>query len=104
MTLEPCSGCARHVRDDEARCPFCGAALRSRRAPRRGHVAHLPRAALLAAPALALGIAAAACGGAQREPSATIYGGPPVPAEDGGVAPPDGSSTNSPPRAAAPAK
>ena len=32
MTLEVCNHCARHVRPDEAACPFCGT---SRRSPAR---------------------------------------------------------------------
>jgi hypothetical protein len=59
--LTLCTECSRHVRADEARCPFCSGALAPPVAPRR---AGRGRAALLFGATLAL----AACGGSQPAP------------------------------------
>lgn len=61
MQLIVCGGCARHIREAEGPCPFCGA---SAEAP--GSTAG--RAALMAAITVAAGLTLAAC-----------YGGPPRP-------------------------
>ena len=68
IRLEKCTSCARHVRQSEASCPFCGAVLpasfrvpRARPSPARG----LSRAALWALGASSVGLVAplAACSG-----------------------------------------
>jgi hypothetical protein len=55
-TLEPCPGCQRHVKIDEASCPFCGAALAEHfeRLPARS----LPRTRLTRAALFAFGVGA----------------------------------------------
>ncbi len=62
MKLRPCSECLRHVRGDEAVCPFCQASLVL--APDAGSDlgARLPRAARAALGAAAV-VAIAGCGG-----------------------------------------
>lgn len=62
MNLIVCGGCGRHVRDDDATCPFCGSA-----AAREGASAGV-RAGLATALAVAAGLGLQAC-----------YGGPPRP-------------------------
>lgn len=77
ISLRICPGCARHVRADEARCPFCAVALD---AQPRAHVheapSHRARAALIAG---ALTLAACNSGPSNSyDPStAGAYGGPP---------------------------
>lgn len=75
--LVPCSGCQRHVRLDEAACPFCGGSIDTAKARPEG----VTGAGLSRAAALALGTAlAAACstpGGQPNDPGAALYGGPP---------------------------
>jgi hypothetical protein len=58
MTYTPCSTCRRHVRADEARCPFCGASIGSASARRD------LRSAGARATRYAVGVAFAALGGA----------------------------------------
>jgi hypothetical protein len=62
--LHPCPGCKRHVRAEEARCPFCGGALPAPRAasslPRA--LGRMSRAALFAATAAGATLAGAAAG------------------------------------------
>ena len=50
MSLRPCVACSRHLRPAEGKCPFCGS---------------------LAAAAIAIGLAFAACGGNAAEPAPT---------------------------------
>lgn len=75
IALRLCQGCARHVRADEDRCPFCAGALEAQ--PRTlVHEAPSNRArAALIAGALALG----ACnnGNTYEASTAGAYGGPP---------------------------
>ena len=103
--LAACPSCARHVRTDERRCPFCEAALppslRSTPAVETPAV-RLSRAALYAVGVGALSLSSAqGCGSTAMPP----YGAPPPPVdsgtgsggdaatEDTGTAgPPDGSS------------
>jgi hypothetical protein len=62
QNLTPCPGCARHIQVDEARCPFCRAALAAPAAPiaaRPWPGARLGRAALLAYGSVA--VAASGC-------------------------------------------
>jgi len=62
VELMVCEGCGRHVREVEAQCPFCAAAVgRSARAT-------APRATVAACLAVAAGLSLQAC-----------YGGPPRP-------------------------
>jgi hypothetical protein len=62
MSLVPCADCSRHIRDDEAACPFCGARVK-RIAQRRAIASSRPmsRAAVLFVGAAA----AAGCGGVE---------------------------------------
>ena len=76
MTLVPCSGCARHVRVTEARCPFCEAAVRVPEVLPRDPSSRLGRAAIFAfgtSTAVLVGTLAGCSGG-----PAAIYGGPPT--------------------------
>lgn len=78
MKLVACTGCARHVRCDEAACPFCGRAT----APCASADGAAPPAALSRAALVFLGASAiAACGKTDRtydpEPVA-VYGPPPM--------------------------
>jgi hypothetical protein len=83
--LAACTSCARHVRVDEAACPFCGAplddAFRALPAP-RAFAARLGRAALYALGAAGTVSVTMACGGGSPQPP---YGAPP-PICDGGDA------------------
>jgi hypothetical protein len=62
--LHPCPGCKRHVRTEEARCPFCGGAMPAPRAasslPRA--LGRMSRTALFAATAAGATLAGAAAG------------------------------------------
>jgi hypothetical protein len=92
MGLFLCSGCARHVRNDGAACPFCGASERQaivKPKPR------MSRSALIGAAAVAL-----ACSSSQPQDDAGTqdsgsdslqgaYGGPPIDAAAGNDAAPD---------------
>ena len=74
MKLVPCAACARHMKAEEARCPFCDAAVIAVAAPAPmadAHVFTRSRAALMfGAATLATAI------GASCTP-APAYGGPP---------------------------
>lgn len=73
MSLRPCQGCGRHVRNTETTCPFCATTLEA--APERASVV-LPRAgraAIMAFGAIATTANAAGCGGI-----VAAYGTPPV--------------------------
>ena len=77
LSLRICPGCARHVRADEDRCPFCALALDARP---RAHVHEAP--SQRARTALIVGaLTLAACNSGQSnsyDPSAASgYGGPP---------------------------
>lgn len=76
----PCGSCARHVRNDEPRCPFCDAAIKTRTpmAPRRPG----RRLARLAGAALSAGVVASGCG---SDSSSVPDGAPPVDAGNGVV-------------------
>ncbi len=77
MQLIACEGCARHVRADEASCPFCGAAIEvANEAPRPLPAGRLGRAAVFLFGA-AIGGTAVGCGSVTP-----AYG---VPPGDGGV-------------------
>lgn len=66
MDLALCSGCRRHVRADEAACPFCGAAVREA-APSLPAAPHLSRSQRYAiGAALAAGALSACRGGSAR--------------------------------------
>jgi hypothetical protein len=56
----PCPACARHVRDGDAACPFCGLAIAQASAAARPPMARMSRAALLAVSA-ASALAATDC-------------------------------------------
>ncbi len=71
MSLRPCTGCGRHVRNTENTCPFCATALEA--VPERAPIV-LPRAGRAAIMAFgALATTTAACGGI-----APAYGSPAV--------------------------
>lgn len=70
MSLRPCTGCGRHVRNTENSCPFCATTLEA--VPERAPIV-LPRAGRAAIMAFgALASTTAACGGI-----APAYGTPP---------------------------
>jgi len=60
--MTPCPECARHVRDEDAACPFCGAAIVAAPRPRVQLVGRVTRAAVFSA-------ALVACGGKKDEPA-----------------------------------
>lgn len=81
--LAPCPSCRRHVKLDEAACPFCQSAFTSPLVPVEGDGARrLPRVAAIA---LAAGVAttAACTGGAQPLYGVAMDGGD-EPADDAG--------------------
>jgi hypothetical protein len=92
----PCGTCARHVKQGDAACPFCGAATRKAAPPAALSAAgRLSRSALFAAGAVGAALATTDCTSASPQPA---YGGVVTPASDaasgsssGGVT--DGSST-----------
>ncbi len=65
--LEPCPACRRHVRTDEAACPFCAAALPAH-PPRRFLPGPFTRAAVFAGASLAT----TACGGKTKPADAPL--------------------------------
>ncbi|HEX7671432.1 MAG TPA: hypothetical protein VF395_17685, partial [Polyangiaceae bacterium] len=74
-SLVPCPECNRHVRRNEAECPFCGASVLVAIAatPERAMpTARLSRSALVAFAAVSVG--AAGCGGS--EVATPVYGAP----------------------------
>lgn len=88
MTLAPCTGCGRHVRLDEASCPFCGEGVAERPRVPSTRVGRLTRAAIFY-----LGASAAVVGCDDPGPAA-IYGGPPPPET---IAQPYGAPADPPP-------
>lgn len=91
MRLVPCERCARHVREDEASCPFC-----AQQRPRRARAAVR---AVLAASALVT----VACGGPAAETSESSTNGTPAETSAGDERPADetrdehaGDETNAP--------
>lgn len=83
MSLAPCSGCARHIRLDEAACPFCGE--RFERAPDvtgSRFVLGVSRAVLVFGSLVALSSVTESC--SEPRAAVSIYGGPPPMVEDGG--------------------
>lgn len=91
----PCPACARHVRQGDEACPFCGAK------PSPANELRLPSARLSRAALLALGaagaVAATDCSSTSQQ---GLYGGVSIP-YDGG-APDDGASSPSDAAASAP--
>lgn len=85
--LAPCAGCGRHVRLEDAACPFCGGTAR-RRVPPPRVARSLTRAAIFY-----LGATLAGCDrSAEPEPEESIvqpYGAPPDPQPDPEPPPPD---------------
>jgi hypothetical protein len=83
MQLWPCTGCSRHLKRSDARCPFCGVAVsaRSEPTPTRTAAGRLSRAALFAAGAMGAAVTTTDCGGPAIQPP---YGGAPVQPTDGG--------------------
>ncbi len=97
MKFIPCSACARHVRDGDRTCPFCGVEVSRVDAPRARTVAgHLSRSALLAVSALGAAVAATDC-----SPSSSIapYGTPPTlgDAADNSPPPPEDAASEAAP-------
>lgn len=81
--LRPCPDCQRHVRSEEARCPFCDAALPSAPAPQPSNTARLGRAAAFVAGAAIVAGAVTAAGCGDRPPpkdpnTQKPYGAPPA--------------------------
>jgi hypothetical protein len=80
MTLQPCVACGRHVRVEDAACPFCGAPV-DEAEPRPSLRGRVSRAAVFAAASLA------ACGSHDAKPAegsadnvmVSGYGAAPVP-------------------------
>lgn len=71
--LRPCTGCQRHVRAHETRCPFCDVELEAVASlPARGSNVPLTRAAILFASATAV---AACTGGSDPGPSSSTSSG-----------------------------
>jgi hypothetical protein len=68
--LEPCPGCRRHVRVDDASCPFCATALGATGEARVLSSPRLTRAAVFAGAALVS--ATAGCGGKGHGPETTV--------------------------------
>lgn len=96
--LAPCPSCARHVRHDEAACPFCAATLTPREATvdDEGNVGlRLSRRALLLAASAGLSgcVPVALYGGpplrAPEPATQTIDGGLPTPVDAGPAPSPD---------------
>jgi hypothetical protein len=81
--LLPCPSCARHVRQTEAGCPFCGASLSLADAPAR------------ALPTRRLGRAATFAFGAVIVMSVSACGGTSNPGNDSGIAPAYGAPADS---------
>jgi hypothetical protein len=81
-SLSPCPECQRHVRTDEARCPFCGASCSASPAL-AAEVSPSRISQRAAAIAMSVSLAAAACGDPQPNAIA-IYGAPSPPASLGG--------------------
>jgi hypothetical protein len=77
--LAPCTVCARHIRVDEAACPFCGKSI------------GLLRRRALAALGVTLALATAGC-----PRSGNKYGAPPPPAPSAEMPPAAGSSSETP--------
>jgi len=70
----PCPSCARHVKQSDSTCPFCGNEIPNVIVPaRRVAAGRLSRSALFAAGAAGLALATMDCGSAQSS-----YGGPVV--------------------------
>src|SRR5271166_3034732 len=57
----PCPGCSRHVKRDDALCPFCGATASVESSPTRILAGRLSRAALFAAGAVGAAVATTDC-------------------------------------------
>ncbi|MBL8679984.1 MAG: hypothetical protein JNK05_12495 [Myxococcales bacterium] len=93
--LRPCASCARHVRHEDAVCPFCSAVMTAIDLDERGEsplFRGLSRASLLVAGALTL----AACGRSNNDPNmAAAYGGPPSADPTSGNEPPPAEATTS---------
>jgi len=76
MSLRPCAGCGRHVRNTESTCPFCATALAP--APERAPIV-LPRAGRAAIMAFGVLVTGAdtGCDAAVMGGMDAAYGGPP---------------------------
>ena len=73
--LTPCPACARHVKQGDRVCPFCGEDVPFvSPAPTRTAARHLSRSALLAVSAMGAAVASTDCSSS----SESAYGGPPV--------------------------
>jgi len=73
-----CPACARHVKQSDRMCPFCGNEVPPVNAPARVVVGRLSRSALFAAGAAGLALAATDCGS-----MGAAYGGPVCASADG---------------------
>jgi hypothetical protein len=76
----PCPGCSRHVKRDDATCPFCGATASVEIGPTRVLAGRLSRAALFAAGAVGAAVATTDCSSqAGSQNMAPAYGGSTAP-------------------------
>ncbi len=70
----PCPACARHVKQGDSKCPFCGVEVpRENGPPSRAAVGQLSRSALLAVSAMGAAVASTECSSSPIVP----YGVPP---------------------------
>lgn len=101
MALHPCPSCARHVRQTEARCPFCDAVQPTHEESVVTTSARLGRAAIFAFRATTAAAVLAGCGPTAEPPQGSTivqpYGAPPNPPPTPVPVPPPTSNTNQPP-------
>ncbi len=100
----PCPACARHVKEGDGTCPFCGAGVSFVSVPAAPTAAgRLSRSALFAASAVSAALATTGCSSSSSQPA---YGGIEVDAasasssggsSDGSSTPPDDGSGGTPP-------
>ncbi len=82
IRFTPCPACARHVREGDATCPFCGATSLAPPELPRALSTRLSRAAFLALGA-AGALAATDCSSSSSPTLNPLYGAPPAPLEAG---------------------
>jgi hypothetical protein len=106
----PCPACARHVKEGDRTCPFCGAGVSFVSVPAAPTAAgRLSRSALFAASAVSAALATTGCSSSSDQPA---YGGPAYGgvdaasasssggSSDGSSTPPDDGSGGTPPNEA----
>jgi len=70
----PCPACARHVKQDDCLCPFCGAKVSCAEPLPGGSGDRMSRSAMVAAGAVGVVLTAAGC-------TTPLYGAPPPPVD-----------------------